>query len=99
MTSIDQHTLISRIAQRSDSNEQTVLDNLNALVEVVTEALAAGEKVNIGTLGTFTKIVQPERVGRIPGTDQPLVFPASYLVNFDAAKALKASLNKTVNSK
>lgn len=96
MTSIDKQTLISRIARQSDSNEQTVVDNLNALVEVITEALAAGEKVNIGMLGTFTKIVKPERVGRVPGTDKPLVFPASYQPHFDAAPALTARLNKRV---
>lgn len=96
MTSIDKQTLISRIAQRSGSTEQAASDNLHALVEVITEALQAGEKVNIDTLGSFAKIVKPERVGRVPGTDEPLVFPASYDPRFDAAKELKTLLNRAL---
>ena len=76
------------------SSEKLALDNLNAFVEVISEALQAGEKVTVDALGSFGKIVKPERVGRMPGTDEPLVFPASYSPCFDAATELKKRLNK-----
>lgn len=96
MTAIDKQILIKRMAQSSGSNEQEALVHLNAFIEVIAAALQAGEKVNIEAFGSFAKIVKPQRVGKVPGSQEPLVFPASYVTQFDADKLLKTKLNRTV---
>ena len=67
---------------------------LGAVTEVVTEALAAGEKVQIVGFGGFEVRNRPARMARNPRTGEQIKIAASKAPVFKAGKALKESVNK-----
>ena len=62
---------------------------LNAVVEVITESLSKGDKVQIVGFGSFEVKVRAERLGRNPKTKEEIHIPASKTPVFKAGKALK----------
>jgi DNA-binding protein HU-beta len=62
---------------------------LTALTGTITEALKAGEKVAIPSLGTFEVKDRAARQGRNPATGETMTFAAKKVPAFKAAKALK----------
>ncbi len=62
------------------------------IFELMTEALAAGDKVSVPGFGTFQVSERPAREGRNPATGEPITIAASRTVRFKPAKALKESL-------
>jgi nucleoid DNA-binding protein len=66
---------------------------LNALLESIIEKLAAGEKVNLTELGTFSISERSERLGRNPKTGKELTIDACKTVRFSASKTLKKEIN------
>ncbi|MBR4080821.1 MAG: HU family DNA-binding protein [Clostridia bacterium] len=67
---------------------------LNAFVDVVTDALAQGEKVQIVGFGSFEVKDRPARTARNPRTGEEIQIEASKAPVFKAGKALKDSVNK-----
>ena len=65
-----------------------------AAVTVITETLAAGEKVQIVGFGGFEVRSRPARVARNPRTGEQISIEASKAPVFKAGKALKDSVNK-----
>ena len=62
---------------------------MTALTGTITEALKAGEKVAIPSLGTFEVKDRAARQGRNPATGETLTFATKKVPAFKAAKALK----------
>jgi DNA-binding protein HU-beta len=67
---------------------------LGAVTESITEALAAGEKVQVVGFGSFEVRKRPARVARNPRTGEQIKIAASKAPVFKAGKALKESVNK-----
>ena len=67
---------------------------LNAFVEVVTDALTSGEKVQVVGFGSFEVKERPARTARNPRTGEEIEIEASKAPVFKAGKALKDSVNK-----
>lgn len=67
---------------------------LKSLTEIVTKALANGEKVVLPGLGTFEISERPERDGRNPRTGEMIKIAAAKTVKFKPGKALKESINQ-----
>ena len=65
-----------------------------AVTDVITETLAAGEKVQIVGFGGFEVRSRPARVARNPRTGEQISIEASKAPVFKAGKALKDSVNK-----
>lgn len=85
--------LIAKIAEKMDGTKKAADENLTAIVEVVTEALEAGEDVKIPGLGTFTVVERAAREGRNPATGEALHIEASKAPKFKASSALKEAVN------
>ena len=64
------------------------------MTEVIAEALAAGEKVQVVGFGSFEVRNRPARVARNPRTGEQIEIAASKAPVFKAGKALKDSVNK-----
>lgn len=67
---------------------------LKSLTEIVTKALANGEKVVLPGLGTFEISERPERDGRNPRTGETIKIAAAKTVKFKPGKSLKESINQ-----
>ena len=65
-----------------------------AAIESMTEALAAGDKVQISSFGSFDVKTRAERSGRNPKTQETITIKASKYPAFSASKTLKDAVNK-----
>lgn len=86
--------LVAAIAEKTEVKKDDVKKVVDALTEVITEEIKNGEKVQLVGFGTFEAVERPEREGRVPGTDQTMVIPASKSPKFKAGKALKDAVNE-----
>lgn len=84
--------LITAIAEKGELTKKDAEKAVNAFVSVVTETLAAGDKVQLVGFGTFEVRERNERKGRNPQTKEEIVIPASKAPVFKAGKALKDSV-------
>ena len=86
--------LIAAITEKSGFTKKDAEKALNAVVDVITEALVKGEKVQIVGFGSFEVKDRPERVARNPqAPEQEITIPASKAPVFKAGKSLRDSVN------
>ena len=85
--------LIAALAQKAELSKKDAEKALGAFVEVVTETLKAGDKVQLVGFGTFESKARPARTARNPRTGEELKIAASKTAAFKVGKALKDSLN------
>ena len=81
--------LVNKIAEKSNITQKQAAAALTALTGTITEALKAGEKVAIPSMGTFEVKDRAARQGRNPATGETMTFAAKKVPAFKAAKALK----------
>ena len=82
-------TLIAKMAEKSELNKKQAEAALIAFVESVTEALKAGDKVQLMGFGTFEVKERAARVGRKPSTGESIEIPAKKTPSFKAGKGFK----------
>ena len=85
--------LIVALAQKAELSKKDAEKALGAFVEVVSETLKAGDKVQLVGFGTFESKARPARTARNPRTGEELKIAASKTAAFKVGKALKDSLN------
>jgi DNA-binding protein HU-beta len=85
--------LIVALAQKAELSKKDAEKALGAFVEVITETLKAGDKVQLVGFGTFESKVRPARTARNPRTGEEIQIEASKTAAFKVGKALKDSLN------
>ncbi len=81
--------LITAIAEKSGLSRKDAEKALSAVVESISEALQAGDKVQLIGFGSFEVKSREARVGRNPKTREEIQIPASKTPVFKAGKALK----------
>lgn len=87
--------LIAAITEKAGFTKKDAEKALNSVVDVITEALQKGDKVQIVGFGSFEVKDRPERVARNPqAPDQEITIPASKAPVFKAGKSLKEAVNK-----
>ena len=86
--------LIAAIAAKTGSTKKSAEDALNAMTEVITQALVKGNKVQLVGFGSFEVRKRAARKGRNPQTKEEIKIPASKAPVFKAGKALKDLVNK-----
>ena len=86
--------LIAAIAEKTELSKKDSEKALKAFVEVVTEELKQGEKVQLVGFGTFEVAQRAERDGINPKTKETIKIPASKAPKFKAGKALKEAVNE-----
>ena len=86
--------LVEAIASSTELTKTDVDKVVTALVEVVTDALAKGDKVSLKGFGNFEVRTRSERTGRNPRTGETMTIAASKAPAFKASSALKKAVNK-----
>ncbi len=85
--------LINAIADKAGVSKADSEKTLKAFIDVVTEALQAGDKVALVGFGTFSVGERAARVGQNPQTGDKIEIPASKSPKFKAGKVLKDAIN------
>ena len=86
--------LITAIVAKTGDTKKGAEAALNAFIDVVTESLVKGEKVQLVGFGSFEVRKRAARKGRNPQTKEEIKIPASKAPVFKAGKALKDLVNK-----
>ena len=85
--------LIEAVAAKAGLSKADAGRALDATLEVITGALAKGDKVPLVGFGTFAVSKRAAREGRNPQTGEAVKIPARNAVTFKAGAALKDSVN------
>ena len=86
--------LIAAIAAKTGDTKKVAEASVNAFVDVVTETLKKGDKVQLVGFGSFEVRKRAARKGRKAQTKEEIKIPASKAPVFKAGKALKDLVNK-----
>ena len=86
--------LIAEVALKAGLSKKDAEKALNATIDVITEALAGGDKVQLVGFGGFEVKSREARMGRNPKTKEAIEIPASIVPVFKAGKALKDAVAK-----
>ena len=85
--------LVVAIAEQAELTKKDAEKALKAFVDVVTDELKKGEKVQLVGFGTFEVAERAAREGRNPQTGETMKIEASKSPKFKAGKALKDMVN------
>ena len=85
--------LIAAMAEQTQLSKKDAEAALKAFIDVVTEEMKKGEKVQLVGFGTFEVSERAARTGRNPQTGKEMTIPASKAPKFKAGKALKDMIN------
>jgi len=85
--------LVAALAAKTELSKKDSEAALNALVDVIGETIAKGEKVQLIGFGTFERKARPARTARNPRTGEEVKIAASKAPAFKAGKALKDKVN------
>ena len=81
--------LVAAVAEQADISKKDAEKALKAFVDVVTEEMKKGEKVQLVGFGTFEVSERAAREGRNPQTGKTMKIEACKAPKFKAGKALK----------
>ena len=85
--------LIAAVAEQAEISKKDSEKALKAFIDVVTEQLKKGDKVQLVGFGTFEVSERAAREGRNPQTGKTMKIEACKAPKFKAGKALKDAIN------
>lgn len=86
--------LVAAMAEKANVSKKAAEESLNAMLDVVKEAMAKGDKVQLVGFGSFEVRTRAARKGHNPQTKAEIKIPACKAPAFKAGKALKDVVNK-----
>ena len=86
--------LIAAVAEKAELSKKDAEKALKAFIDVVSDELKAGNKIQLVGFGTFEVAERAAREGRNPKTGEAMTIAASKTPKFKAGKALKDEVNK-----
>lgn len=87
---MNKNELIQNVADRSGSTKGQVKSVVEAMLEVIEETAALGDKVALPGFGTFGSRDAAQRIARSPRTGEEVVVPATRKPTFKAGSHFKA---------
>ena len=81
--------LIAAVAEKTDLSKKDADAAVTAVLGAITDALKAGDKIQLVGFGTFEVRNRAAKQGRNPRTGETMTVPASKVPAFKAGKALK----------
>ena len=85
--------LVAAIAQEAGLSKKDAEAALKAFIDVTTEQLKKGDKIQLVGFGTFEVAKRAAREGRNPQTGETMKIKASKSPKFKPGKALKDAIN------
>ena len=86
--------LINAAAEKAGLSKKDTEAAVNAAIDVISQCLAEGDKVQLVGFGAFEVKSRAARIGRNPRTKEQIDIPASKIPVFKAGKALKDTVSK-----
>ena len=86
--------LVAAVAQKAELSKKDAEKAVAAVTAAITDALCAGDKVQLVGFGTFEVSERAAREGRNPQTGETMKIAASKAPKFKAGKALKDMVNE-----
>ena len=86
--------LVSAVTSTSGTSKADAARVVDAVCNVITDALSRGEEVRLVGFGSFSVVERSGRMGRNPGTGADIYIPASRQPKFKAGKQLKNAVNR-----
>jgi len=84
--------VVDQVAERSELSKQDAGKAVDAVLEVIEDALARGSEVNFTGFGKFAAAERGARQGVNPQTGERIEISASRVPRFSAGSALKKSV-------
>ena len=81
--------LAKAFAERTDTTPRQAKETIEALVDLITETVSAGEDVAISGFAKFRRVDRPARMGRNPATGAPVKIKAKRVAKITPLKAFK----------
>lgn len=91
---MNKNELVAKVADQSGLSKKDAEKALAAVLDTITAALVAGDKVQLVGFGTFETKQREARTGRNPRSGETIEIPAASLPAFKAGKALKDAVAK-----
>ena len=85
--------LVAAMAEKSQLSKKDAESALKAFIDVVSDEMQKGEKIQLVGFGTFEVSERAAREGRNPQTGETMTIAASKSPKFKAGKALKDLVN------
>ena len=89
---MNKNELISAAAKATGITKKDTAAVLDAILAQITDAVVAGDKVQLIGFGTFEVRERPERTGRNPLTKETITIAASKAPAFKAGQGFKAAI-------
>ena len=81
--------IVSKVAETTELSKKDVTKAVDAILDVIAEALQSGDKVQLIGFGNFEVRERSARKGRNPQTGEEIDIPASKVPAFKPGKALR----------
>ena len=91
---MNKNELIAAVAERANLTKKDSEAAVSAMLEVITDALCDGDKVQLVGFGSFEVKARAARLGRNPKTKEAIEIPASVVPTFKPGKAMKDAVSK-----
>jgi len=90
---MNKNELVSAVADTADISKKDADAAITAFIDVVTQALREGERVQLVGFGTFEVRKRAARVANNPQTKEPMQIGPSVVPVFKAGKILKDTVS------
>lgn len=91
--------LIENIAARmTHLSEKQVADSINHILDLMSDALIKGRRIEIRGFGSFSLHYRPPRNAHNPRTGERVITAAKYSPHFKPGKALRERINESRQS-
>lgn len=81
--------LVDKVSEKAGVTKKDTDVIISAMLDVIMEAVAAGDKVTLVGFGTIEPRQRQAREGRNPSTGEPINIPATTVPAFSAGKVFK----------
>ncbi|MDH2424717.1 HU family DNA-binding protein [Sphaerisporangium sp. TRM90804] len=85
--------LVNAVTERV-ADKDAAAETVNAIIDVIQDAVASGEKVTIPGFGTFEPVHKPAREARNPSTGEPVSVAETWAPKFKPGAGFKALVHE-----
>lgn len=85
--------LVSAMSEKTGVSKKDAAASIDAFVEIISDVLKHGDKLQLVGFGTFEVSERAARTGRNPQTGEDIKIPAARVPKFKAGAALKTAVN------
>ena len=90
---MNKNELVAAVSTKTGLTKKDAEAAVSAITASISEALKAGDKVQLVGFGTFEVAARAAKEGKNPRTGEKITIPASKAPKFKAGKALKDMVN------